>query len=80
MYKTDGAITGIDAVGGGKRSTALDLIKNYMPMAHQKPHVASNGGAGSKGPSIWTSPGSNTTGDVTIWTSPGSNTIGGVNI
>lgn len=68
MYKTNGAITGIDAVGGGKRSTPLDLIKNYMaPNAPQKPQVARNGGAGSKGPSIWTS-------------SPGSNTIGGVNI
>ncbi len=67
MYNTHGAITGIDAVGGGKRSTALDLIKNYMaPKAHQKPQVASNGGAGSNGPSIWTSSGSHTTGGVNI--------------
>lgn len=68
MYNTHGAITGIDAVGGGKRSTPLDVIKNYMaPKAPQKPQVAGNmGGAGSKGPSIWTSPGSTTIGGVNI--------------
>ena len=68
MYNTDGAITGV-SLDGTKRTTPLKQIQNYMlaKLNANNNHQVVKGGAGSNGPSIWTS-------------SPGSNTIGGVNI